>query len=127
LKTKLDTSHENNSNLKNVIDEIQNDKRRLEQQLNETLLRMEEIKRHADDYSRERDHSKHQLETTNYEKSNLEKVRMALVNQIESLRVECEKLQAANTDLQKQRDILEDEKEDTIKDKQRQIKENERW
>jgi hypothetical protein len=39
-------------------------------------LQLEEIKRNADDYSREIDHSKHQLETTNYEKSNLEKVRM---------------------------------------------------
>jgi hypothetical protein len=36
-------------------------------------------------------------------------------------------LQSANTDLQKQRDMLEDEKDDIIKDKQRQIKENERW
>ncbi len=110
-------------------------------------MQLEEIKRNADDYSREIDHSKHQLETTNYEKSNLEKVRMvswklltfellktsfdvslkALVNQIDSLRVECEKLQSANTDLQKQRDMLEDEKDDIIKDKQRQIKENERW
>jgi hypothetical protein len=51
----------------------------------------------------------------------------ALVSQIDSLRIECEKLQAANTDLQKQRDILEDEKDDTIKDKLRQVKENERW
>ena len=49
------------------------------------------------------------------------------MNQIDSLRIECEKLQSANTDLQKQRDLLEDEKDDIIKDKQRQIKENERW
>lgn len=49
------------------------------------------------------------------------------MNQIEGLRIECEKLQSANTELQRQRDQLEDEKEDIIKDKLRQIKENERW
>ena len=52
---------------------------------------------------------------------------MALVNQIESLRVECEKLQAANSDLHRARDRLDEEKEDIIKDKCRQVKENERW
>ena len=41
----------------------------------------------------------------------------ALVNQIENLRIECEKLQAANTELQRQRDLLEDEKDDIVKDK----------
>lgn len=49
------------------------------------------------------------------------------MNQIDCLRIECEKLQAANTELQRQRDQLEDEKEDILKDKIRQIKENERW
>ena len=76
LKTKLDNNRDINSNLKKTNDELENEKRRLEQQLNETRLQLEEIKRNADDYSREIDHSKHQLETTNYEKSNLEKVRM---------------------------------------------------
>lgn len=54
-------------------------------------------------------------------------VAKALVNQIENLRIECEKLQAANTELQRQRDLLEDEKDDIVKDKIRQLKENERW
>jgi hypothetical protein len=54
----------------------------LEQQLNETRLELEEIRRNADDFSRERDHSKHQLETTSYEKSNLEKVRMVSLNKL---------------------------------------------
>lgn len=51
----------------------------------------------------------------------------ALVNQVETLRIECEKLQSANTELHRHRDQLEDEKDDIIKDKLRQIKENERW
>ena len=90
-------------------------------------MQIENIKRTADETSRERDHSKQQLETTNYEKSSLEKTRMALVNQVDSLRVECEKLQAANSDLQRTRDRLDEEKEDILKDKLRQVKENERW
>ena len=64
---------------------------------------------------------------TGSEKSQLEKVRHELNENIESLHREIEKLQSANSDLQRQRDNLEDEKEDISKDKQRQIKENERW
>ena len=40
---------------------------------------------------------------------------------------ECEKLKLANAEVQRQRDAVEDEKEDERKDKERQIKENERW
>jgi hypothetical protein len=41
--------------------------------------KVENIKRTADETSRERDHSKQQLETTNYEKSSLEKTRMVMI------------------------------------------------
>lgn len=108
------------------MDESDNDKRKLEQTINDLRLQLENIRRSADETCRERDHSKQQLETTSYEKSNLEKVRLALVNQTESLRIECDKLQSANTELQRHRDQLEDEKDDIIKDKLRQVKENER-
>ena len=37
------------------------------------------------------------------------------------------KLQAVNAEVQRQRDVLEDEKDDILKDKDRQNKENERW
>ena len=47
-------------------------------------------------------------------------------SQIDSLRADCERLQQANTELQRQRDILEEKKEDLQKDKIRQVKENER-
>jgi hypothetical protein len=79
LKTKLDNNRDVNSNLKKSNDDLENDKRKYEQLFNETRLQLEELRRNADDYSREIDHSKHQLETTNYEKSNLEKVRMVCV------------------------------------------------
>lgn len=75
LRTKLDNARESNSNLKRQLDEADNDKRKLEQITNDLRLQLENIKRSADETVRERDHSKQQLETTNYEKTNLEKVR----------------------------------------------------
>ena len=49
-----------------------------------------------------------------------------LNTQMDSLRGDCDRLQQSNTDIQRQRDILEEEKEDLIKDRIRQVKENER-
>jgi cell division protein FtsB len=52
---------------------------------------------------------------TGNEKSQLEKVRSEMNEQLEGLQSENEKLQAANTELQRMRDNLEDEKEDVTK------------
>ena len=41
--------------------------------------------------------------------------------QIDSANAECDKLKQANTELQRQRDTLEDEKDDVVKDKDRQV------
>lgn len=84
-------------------------------------------RREKDDSSRDRDRIKNVLNVTGSEKSQLERVRQELNEQIESLQKENEKLQSANSELQRQRDSMEDEKEDVNKDKLRQIKENERW
>ena len=53
-------------------------------------------------------------------------MRAQLIEQIENQTLESQRLQAANTELQRQRDALEDEKEDVEKDKERQAKENTR-
>ena len=45
---------------------------------------------------------------------------------MDTLRSDCERLHQANTELQRQRDILDEEKEDLQKDRIRQVKENER-
>ena len=42
------------------------------------------------------------------------------------MRADCERLQQMNVDMQRQREIGDDEKEDLLKDKIRQVKENER-
>ena len=70
---------------------------------------------------------KNQLDMVRAEKSQLERMRLSLSEQIDQLTVENQKLQAANTEAQRQRDVLEDEKEDVTKDKQRISKENDRW
>ena len=83
--------------------------------------------RDRDDSVRDKERFKNTLDMASGEKSQLEKMRMALNEQIEALNTENEKLQAANTELQRQRDNLEDEKDDIGKDKDRQLKENQRW
>ena len=75
LKTKLDNSRDTNMAFKKQLDDADNEKRRLEQMCNDYQLQLENIRRAADETSRERDHSKQQLETTNYQKSTLEKAR----------------------------------------------------
>jgi DNA repair exonuclease SbcCD ATPase subunit len=127
LKTKLDNTRETNVAFKRQLDDTDNERRKLEQLVGDLKSQLENLKRSLDDTTRERDQSKQQLDSTNYEKTNLEKIRQALTNQAETLRIECEKLQSANAELQRHRDQLEDEKDDIIKDKLRQIKENERW
>ena len=84
-------------------------------------------RREREDSTRDRDRIKNALNLTGSEKSQLEKVRNELNEQIEMMQRENEKLQCANTDLQRQRDNMEDEKEDVHKDKERQVKENDRW
>ena len=67
------------------------------------------------------------LDATGAERSQLERIRQTLGEQVEGLSAENAKLQACNADIQRQRDQLEDEKDDVGKDKERQYKENERW
>ena len=61
--------------LKKQLDDADNERRKLEQLANDLRMQLENVRRSADETSRERDQSKMQLETSNYEKNNLEKVR----------------------------------------------------
>ena len=81
---------------------------------------------HQDDqHSLER--LRHSLDVTGGEKQSLERQRLGLIDQIEALTGENQRLLAANGDAQRSRAQLEDEKEDVSKDKERLAKENERW
>lgn len=76
--------------------------------------------------SQDRDRFKSHADVVHTEKSNLEKVRVSLCEQVDSLTTENEKLKAANNELQRQRDNLEDDKEDLEREKERLIKELQR-
>lgn len=83
--------------------------------------------RSAQDAGRHADRLRSSLDVAASEKQQLERMRQALVEQLEAINAEHQRLQAANADLQRSRDQLEDEKDDLRKDLQRQVKENERW
>jgi chromosome segregation ATPase len=142
LQTKLDAARETNQHLKEQLNQSDAERRQLDQQAATYKLQIEELRRQFDDTAHERDRSKSALETSYYERTNMEKLRLVsfsvfslkiidccsktLNSQIDSLRADCDRLQQANTEIQRQRDILEEEKEDLQKDKIRQVKENER-
>jgi chromosome segregation ATPase len=125
------------------LNQSETERRLFEQQATNYKGQIDDLRRQFDNTSQDRDRSKTALETSNHERTNMEKIRIvnfssfffllslnnflkALNSQIDSLRSDCERLHQANTDLQRQRDILEEEKEDLQKDRIRQVKENER-
>jgi predicted nuclease with TOPRIM domain len=83
--------------------------------------------RSAQDAGRHADRLRGSLEVAASEKQQLERMRAALIEQLDAMNAETQRLQSANSDLQRSRDQLEDEKDDLRKDLQRQVKENERW
>ncbi|CAF0803068.1 unnamed protein product [Rotaria sp. Silwood1] len=126
LQTKLSSLRDSNQQLKDQLNQSEAERRHLEQQTTSYKLQIDELRRQFDSTAHERDRSKSALETSNHERTNMEKIRITLNAQIDSLRADCERLQQANTELQRQRDLLGEEKEDLQKDKIRQVKENER-
>ncbi|CAF4135726.1 unnamed protein product, partial [Rotaria sp. Silwood2] len=126
LQTKLNSARDTIQQLKDQLNQSDAERRHLDQQATTYKLQIEELRRQFDDTATERDRSKTALETSNHERTNMEKIRITLNSQIDSLRADCERLQQSNTEVQRQRDILEEEKDDLQKDKIRQVKENER-
>ncbi|CAF4826729.1 unnamed protein product [Rotaria sp. Silwood1] len=126
LQTKLCSARDTIQQLKDQLNQSEAERRHLDQQATTYKLQIEELRRQFDDTATERDRSKSALETSNHERTNMEKIRITLNAQIDSLRADCERLQHSNTELQRQRDLIEEEKDDLQKDKSRQVKENER-
>ncbi|CAF3848033.1 unnamed protein product [Rotaria sordida] len=126
LQTKLSSARDIIQQLKDQLNQSDIERRHFEQQATTYKLQIDELRRQFDDTAHERDRSKSALETSNYERTNMEKTRMTLNSQIDSLRADYERLQQANTEFQRQRDIVGEEKEDLQKDRIRQVKENER-
>jgi len=73
------------------------------------------------------DHLNSLLESAAAERQKSEQLRRGLVDQLDSMTSEHQRLQATNCELQRQRDVLDDERNDLQIDLERQQKENERW
>jgi len=83
--------------------------------------------RSSGELQRQVDRLKTLLECESVERDKSEQVRRGLMDQLDSLTSELERLQAAHSELRRQWDQLEDEKSDVCNDLERQQKDNERW
>ena len=76
LQTKLANSRDIIQQLKDQLNTSDAERRHFEQQAATYKLQIDELRRQFDDTANERDRSKSALETSNYERSNMEKIRL---------------------------------------------------
>jgi septal ring factor EnvC (AmiA/AmiB activator) len=76
LQTKLSNSRETIQQLKDQLNQSDAERRHFEQQVTTYKLQIDELRRQFDDTAHERDRSKTALETSNYERTNMEKIRL---------------------------------------------------
>lgn len=76
MQTKLSSARETIHQLKDRLDQSDAERRQLDQQAATYKLQIEELKRQFEDTATERDRSKSALDLSNYERSNMEKVRL---------------------------------------------------
>lgn len=62
--------------MKDQLNHSESERRHLDQQAASYKLQIEELRRQFDDTANERDRSKTALETSNYERNNMEKIRI---------------------------------------------------
>lgn len=62
--------------MKEQLNHSEADRRHFEQQATNYKLQIDELRRQFDDTAHERDRSKTALETSNYERTNMEKIRL---------------------------------------------------
>jgi chromosome segregation ATPase len=73
---KVHNSRETIQQLKEQLNQSDAERRHLDQQSTTYKLQIDELRRQFDDTSNERDRSKTALETSNYERTNMEKIRL---------------------------------------------------
>jgi len=76
LQTKLANSRDTIQQLKEQLNQSDAERRHFEQQATSYKLQIDELRRQFDDTANERDRSKSALETSNYERTNMEKLRL---------------------------------------------------
>lgn len=73
------------------------------------------------------DHLKSSLESAAANRQKLEQLRRGVEDQLETVTAEHHRLETASSELRRQKDLMEDEKSELLKDVERQDRENERW
>jgi vacuolar-type H+-ATPase subunit I/STV1 len=76
LQTKLVNARDNVQQLKDQLNQTDAERRHFEQQATTLKLQNDELRRQCDDTVHERDRSKSALETSNHERTNMEKLRL---------------------------------------------------
>ena len=80
LQTKLSNARDTIQQLKEQLNLSEADRRQLDQQATSYKLQIEELRRQFDDTAHERDRSKTALESSHYERTNMEKIRLVSFN-----------------------------------------------
>jgi chromosome segregation ATPase len=81
LQTKLNGARDTIQQLKDQLNQSDAERRHLDQQATTYKLQIDELRRQFDDTATERDRSKSQLESSNYERTNMEKIRIVSYSQ----------------------------------------------
>jgi predicted nucleic acid-binding Zn-ribbon protein len=76
LQTRLTGARDTNQQLKDQLNNSDAERRHFEQQATSYKLQIDELRRQFDDTANERDRSKSALETSNHERTNMEKLRL---------------------------------------------------
>ena len=81
----MNNSRDTVQQLKDQLNQSDADRRHFEQQATTYKLQIDELRRQFDDTAHERDRSKTALETSNYERTNMEKLRLVKTDQNKTL------------------------------------------
>ena len=76
----MNSARDNIQQLKEQLNQSDAERRQLDQQSTSYKLQIDELRRQFDDTANERDRSKSALETSNYERSNMEKIRLVKIS-----------------------------------------------
>ena len=83
--------------------------------------------RSCHDLQRQVDHLNNVLESMSSEQHKSDQHRRGLLEQLDSVTEDHQQLKVVHSELQRQRELMEDEKNDVEKDVERLQKDNERW
>ncbi|KAF7243275.1 putative ciliary rootlet coiled-coil protein 2 [Varanus komodoensis] len=126
LNVQLETCRDALGSVKKQLSDCQQETKEAKQRLQEQRQKSEGLTQMLEDCKRELQRWKSSVEDLGREKGALEVAAEKLTQQLDSSHLEVEWLKTTNGDLQRQRKLLEEQKEDVIKERERTRKELER-